>query len=46
MRRRVVQVLVSPDGSWTMLVTYPRRPTGVVAAGAAWAMLQPARQPA
>jgi hypothetical protein len=31
----VVDVLVSPDGVWTMLVTYPKRPTCVVAAGPA-----------
>jgi hypothetical protein len=42
----VVEVLVSPDGGWTMLVTYPKRPTCVVAAGAAWEMLQLTGQPA
>jgi hypothetical protein len=42
----LVEVLVSPEGGWTMLVTYPRRPTCVVAAGAAWEMLQIAGQPA
>jgi hypothetical protein len=34
----VVEVLVSPAGGWTMLVTYPERPTCVVAAGPAWEM--------
>jgi hypothetical protein len=42
----VIEVLVSPEGGWTMLVTYPRRPTCVVAAGEAWQMLQLAGQPA
>jgi hypothetical protein len=42
----VVEVLVSPEGGWTMLVTYPKRPTCVVAAGAAWEMLQVAGEPA
>jgi hypothetical protein len=42
----LVEVLVSPEGGWTMLVTYPRRPTCVVAAGAAWEMLQLAGEPA
>jgi hypothetical protein len=42
----VVEVLVSQDGGWTMLVTYPKRPTCVVAAGAAWEMLQVAGEPA
>jgi hypothetical protein len=42
----VVEVLVSPDGVWTMLVTYPKRPTCVVAAGPAWEMQQLAGEPA
>jgi hypothetical protein len=42
----VVEVLVSPDGGWTILVTYPRRPTCVVAAGPAWEMRQFAGEPA
>ena len=42
----VIEVLVSPEGGWTMLVTYPKRPTCVVAAGAAWEMLQLAGEPA
>jgi hypothetical protein len=42
----VVEVLVSPDGGWTMLVTYPKRRTCVVAAGAAWQTLQLAGEPA
>jgi hypothetical protein len=42
----VVEVLVSPDGGWTMLVTYPKRPTCVVAAGPAWEMRQFAGEPA
>jgi len=42
----VVEVLVSPEGGWTMLVTYPRRPTCVVATGEAWQTLQLTGQPA
>ena len=36
----VLEVLVSPSGGWTILVTYPRRPTCVVAVGEAWQALQ------
>jgi hypothetical protein len=32
----VLEVLVSPSGGWTILVTYPKRPTCVVAVGEAW----------
>lgn len=42
----VIEVLVSPEGGWTMLVTYPRRPTCVVATGEAWQALQVAGEPA
>ena len=42
----VIEVLVSPEGGWTMLVTYPRRPTCVVAAGEAWQVLQIVGEPA
>ena len=42
----MIEVLVSPEGGWTMLITYPRRPTCVVATGEAWQMLQLAGQPA
>jgi hypothetical protein len=42
----VIEVLVAPDGGWTMLVTYPQRPTCVVAMGEAWEMLQLAADPA
>jgi hypothetical protein len=42
----VIEVLVSPEGGWTMLVTYPDRPTCVVAMGEAWQMLQLAGDPA
>ena len=34
------------EGGWTMLLTYPRRPTCVVATGESWQMLQLAGQPA
>jgi hypothetical protein len=36
----VLEVLVSPEGGWTILVTYPKRPTCVVAVGQAWQTLQ------
>jgi hypothetical protein len=36
----VLEILVSPQGGWTILVTYPKRPTCVVAVGEAWQMLQ------
>ena len=42
----VLEVLVSPEGGWTMLVTYPKRPTCVVAVGEGWQMLQLVGQPA
>jgi hypothetical protein len=42
----VVEVVVSPEGGWTMLVTYPKRPTCVVAVGEAWQMLKIAGEPA
>ncbi len=41
----VLEILVSPKGGWTMLVTYPKRPTCVVAVGEAWQTLQLAGQP-
>ncbi len=31
-----LEVLVSPTGGWTILVTHPKRPTCVVAAGKDW----------
>jgi len=42
----VLEILVSPQGGWTILVTYPKRPTCVVAVGEAWQMLQLVGQPA
>lgn len=36
----VIEVLVSPEGGWTILVTYPRRPSCVVAVGEAWQSLR------
>jgi len=36
----VIEVLVSPEGGWTMLVTYPAKPTCVVAMGQAWEHLR------
>jgi hypothetical protein len=35
----ILEVLVSPEGGWTILVTYPKRPTCVVAVGQAWQTL-------
>lgn len=32
----LVEVLVSPSGGWTILITYPDRPTCVVATGESW----------
>ena len=32
----VIEILAAPSGSWTMLITYPNRPTCVLAAGEAW----------
>jgi hypothetical protein len=34
----LIEVLVSPKGGWTILLTYPRRPTCMVATGEAWEM--------
>jgi hypothetical protein len=42
----VIEVLVSPEGGWTMLITYPKRPTCVVATGEAWQILHLAGEPA
>jgi hypothetical protein len=42
----VIEVLVSPEGGWTMLLTYPRRATCIVATGEAWQTLQVAGESA
>ena len=42
----VLEVLVSPEGGWTILVTYPERPTCVLAVGDAWQTLQLVGRPA
>jgi hypothetical protein len=42
----VLEILVSPEGGWTILVTYPKKPTCVVAVGQAWQTLQLAGQQA
>jgi hypothetical protein len=42
----VFEVLVSPQGGWTLLVTYPRRPTCVVATGEAWELVPLVGNPA
>jgi hypothetical protein len=36
----VIEVTVSPKGGWTMLVTYPKKPTCILAVGEAWQMMQ------
>lgn len=41
----VIEVLVSPEGGWTMLVTYPARPTCVIATGEAWETVELAGDP-
>ena len=42
----VFEILVSPEGGWTILVTYPRRPTCVIASGQAWEMVPLVGNPA
>ena len=45
----LVEVMVSPAGGWTILVTYPKRPSCVVATGEGWESLLvpvPAGRPA
>ncbi len=32
----LLEVLVSPTGGWTILITYPKRSTCVVATGESW----------
>ena len=32
----LVEIMVSPGGSWTILVTYPNKPTCVVSTGQDW----------
>ena len=32
----LLEVLVSPTGNWTILVSYPKRPSCIVAAGKGW----------
>ena len=42
----ILEVLVSPDGGWTILVTYPKRPTCVLAVGEGWQTLALVGRPA
>jgi hypothetical protein len=45
----LIEVMVSPSGGWTILVTYPKRPSCVVATGQGWEsllVLVPTGQPA
>lgn len=32
----LLEVMVSPGGGWTILITYPKRPTCVIATGRGW----------
>ena len=42
----LIEIVVSPSGGWTILATYPRRPSCVVATGKDWeTLLIPAGQP-
>ena len=40
----VLELLVSPEGGWTIMVTYPQRPSCIVAVGKAWQPLTLAGQ--
>lgn len=42
----VLEILASEKGGWTILVTYPKRPTCIVAVGEGWQTLQLAGDPA
>jgi hypothetical protein len=42
----VLELLVAPSGGWTILVTYPKRPTCVLAVGQAWQTITLAGQAA
>ncbi len=43
----LIEIVVSPSGGWTILATYPKRPSCVVATGKDWqTLLIPAGQPA
>jgi len=42
----VLEVLVSPDGGWTILVTYPKQPSCVLAVGEGWQTLELVGRPA
>ncbi len=35
----LIEIVVSPSGGWTILATYPRRPSCVVATGKDWETL-------
>ena len=43
----LLEIVVSPSGGWTILITYPKRPTCVIATGDGWeTLLVTAGQPA
>jgi hypothetical protein len=42
----LLELLVSPEGGWTILVTYPSRPSCIVAVGQKWQTLALAGEPA
>jgi len=37
---------VSPDGAWTILVTYPKQPSCILAVGEGWQVLELVGRPA
>ena len=32
----LIEITVAPEGGWTILITYPKQPTCVLAVGKAW----------
>ena len=42
----ILEVLVSPDGAWTILVTYPKQPSCILAVGEGWQTLELVGRPA
>ena len=42
----ILEVLVSPDGAWTILVTYPKQPSCILAVGEGWQVLELVGRPA
>jgi hypothetical protein len=42
----ILEVLVSPEGAWTILVTYPKQPSCILAVGDGWQTLELVGRPA